>query len=139
MHVILMGRAWKLERLHQMKHWGLCDPPHRPYKKIMISTRAKAKVELDTIIHECIHAGFFDLAEDTVNEVSICVSTVLWDLGYRKRKTPVPAKVKNDLQDVCRAHFRLHFPFFKEDVILEFADDMGLILYRLGYRKWKKT
>ena len=60
---------------------GLCNWDERT---ITISDLLSGEAELDTIIHELIHACQPDLAEDTVERTATDVARVLFRLGYRR-------------------------------------------------------
>jgi hypothetical protein len=61
---------------------GECDPPDRPGKEIRILKRLRGQERLDTIIHELLHAGHWDLKEDAVNELASDIARVQTQLGY---------------------------------------------------------
>ena len=80
----LRGRYWSIVRaILPRSTLGLCDYAKRT---ITISTARKVRgeLELDTTIHELIHACQPDLAEETVEEVASDIARVLWRLGYRR-------------------------------------------------------
>jgi hypothetical protein len=80
----LRGKYWSIvfEKLHKST-LGLCDWSSR---KITISTARKVngELQLDTIIHELLHACQPDLAEETVEETASDIARVLTKLGYRR-------------------------------------------------------
>jgi len=83
--VHIMGKIWWFRRLPQLKTlYGWCDKPETKNKQIAVWSRLCGLKELDTIIHECLHAGFNDLKEDSVDEFASDLARILWRLGYRK-------------------------------------------------------
>ena len=83
--VKIMGKVWWVRRLSQLKgNYGWCDKPCTKNKQIAVYTRLRGLTELDTIIHECLHAGFNDLKEDSIDEFASDLARILWRLGYRK-------------------------------------------------------
>jgi hypothetical protein len=60
---------------------GLCNWDE---KTISIADRLGGEIELDTIIHELLHACQPDLAEETVNQTATDLARVLFRLGYRR-------------------------------------------------------
>lgn len=85
MRARLRGKYYQIVRATLSKGTlGLCD---FCMKTITISTakRVKDELELDTIIHECLHACQPDLAEETVEEVASDIARVLWRMGYRRQ------------------------------------------------------
>ena len=51
---------------------------------IEISNRAKNRCELDTLIHEMLHACCPWFEEFYVEETATDIANVLWKMGYRK-------------------------------------------------------
>ena len=62
----------------------MCDPPNEPGKRIRIRQGLKGERELDTLIHELMHAAHWDLDEQAVNDTAEDIARVLWRLGYRR-------------------------------------------------------
>lgn len=60
---------------------GQCDWDKRT---ISINERLSGEIELDTLIHELLHACQPDLAEETVTETATDIARVLFRLGYRR-------------------------------------------------------
>jgi hypothetical protein len=44
------------------------------------------KSRLNTVVHEALHVGDFDLTEKHVRELTSVVTEVLWREGYRRNK-----------------------------------------------------
>ena len=85
MQVIIRNRRWNLvfQNLGRAEHWGLCDPPDKPGKKITIDSGIRGQKRLEILLHEGVHACSWDLDEDAVAEISDDLSRMLWRLGYR--------------------------------------------------------
>jgi len=64
--------------------WGDCDPPNKRGKTIRILRGLNPHDELDTLIHEALHAGSWDLSEDSVNELARDIARLLWRVGWRR-------------------------------------------------------
>lgn len=62
---------------------GECDHDDR---KILVSERAVGKLQLDTLIHECLHAAFPWMREFMVNLIAEQLAKILWKRGYRRVK-----------------------------------------------------
>ena len=62
---------------------GLCDYATRT---ITIRKNQRGEAQLDTVIHELLHAAHWDLAEESVEETARDLARVLWRLGYRLEK-----------------------------------------------------
>lgn len=69
----------------RMKNMGECDSPGTKNREIRIREGQKEKDELDTILHEGLHACDFDRAEHAVEETANALSSLLWRLGWRKK------------------------------------------------------
>ena len=85
MRVDIRGKRWTLtvvERLPDASY-GEIDPPNRPNKEIRIACNTTPIEQLDTVIHECLHAAVPDLAEDAVSESATDIAKVLHRLGCR--------------------------------------------------------
>jgi len=61
---------------------GLCDWDART---ITIHPRLKGELQLDTIIHELLHACQPDLGEEAIDQTATDIARVLTRLGYRKQ------------------------------------------------------
>lgn len=84
MRVTIRGRRYEITRPRLKAARGDCDHPATPSKRIRIRRDLSGEIELDTLIHELLHACCFDLAEDVVNESATDIAAVLWKWGYRK-------------------------------------------------------
>lgn len=86
MDVMIRGRRWKLLATNNLPKTidGCCDDPRSINKSIRIRKSLKGRLELETIIHECSHAGHWDLAEEAIQEMSFDLARILYRLGYRK-------------------------------------------------------
>ena len=56
---------------------GDCDSPRVPGKRIRIADDLRGARLLDTLIHECLHAACWDLAEEAVDEFVTDVARIL--------------------------------------------------------------
>lgn len=89
---LVLGKRWNLVRKtlsinpETGKRWhGACDHPDKANKCVFIDTAMKGQNELDTIIHEVLHAAAWSvLDEDFVADTAEDLSRLLWKLGYRK-------------------------------------------------------
>lgn len=83
MRVTVRGKRWNLVFTRLKKSMGTCDAVTVPNKKIRVSNKLKGVRLLDTIIHELMHAGMWDLDEECIHEVASDIAKTLWKLGYR--------------------------------------------------------
>lgn len=65
---------------------GFCEPPWRKKPRIVIRTNMKEKQELETLIHEMLHACDFAKTEWWIEEAGHDIATALWKLGWRKNE-----------------------------------------------------
>jgi hypothetical protein len=80
----LRGRRWRLERHRPDRRTrGDCDPPASPRKLVRIAARLGGRDELETLIHEMMHACHWDLCEDAVQETAADIAAALHRIGYR--------------------------------------------------------
>jgi len=86
MRIKIKGKMWDFVRTQfdVTKQWGSCDRPGVKGKKIKVAAKLRGVNELNTIIHECLHAGFDSLDEEHVDEFATDLARVLWRLGYRR-------------------------------------------------------
>lgn len=82
MRVKIRGRYFRLtfERLPRGTD-GLCEMESR---RIKIRKSQGGEAQLDTLLHELLHAAHWDLAEESIEETARDVARVLWRLGYRR-------------------------------------------------------
>ena len=85
MRIKVGGKYWDLTFSKMKgKYLGRCDAPHIPEKKIKISKDIEGKEELDTLLHELLHAADWWKDEEWVEQTASEIATVLWRLGWRK-------------------------------------------------------
>lgn len=86
MKVRILGRDWRLLFSSRMPKGivGLCEHPEEAGKTIRIKRGQNQRDELDTTIHEMLHAFGWHLSEEAVTEAANDMATILWRLGWRK-------------------------------------------------------
>jgi len=70
---------------------GLCcdsdNPPEEPEKSITISPKLKGRYRMEVIMHECLHAEYPSIKENSEEEwvdiAALNISKLLWRMGYR--------------------------------------------------------
>jgi hypothetical protein len=84
--VWLRNKRYKLIKTHALPRdsWGLCTDPAFAKREIKIHKKLKGAKELEIIIHEMLHACFWDIDEKVIKEVGGDISKALWKMGYRK-------------------------------------------------------
>ena len=65
---------------------GGCEAPTIPDKAIDIPVGGTRREDLDTTIHEALHACFWEIDEEAITEAANDISTFVWRLGWRKRR-----------------------------------------------------
>lgn len=86
MRASILGRIWSLvfRRIpDNQEARGLCQPPWKRAKKIVVDSRLTGLERLEVIIHELIHAAFWWLDESVVAAAAYDIAKIIWDLGYR--------------------------------------------------------
>jgi hypothetical protein len=80
--ITIRGQKWKLRFVPNLgDDAGQCDYASRV---IRVAFGQSQEDELDTIVHEILHAAYPDLDEYAVHDTAKAVSRVLWRLGWRK-------------------------------------------------------
>jgi hypothetical protein len=83
-HVIRGRRYRVVEGASLRGDWGRASNPKLKGAEIRIAKGLTGIHELDTIIHEAIHAALWDLDEDAVSETSSSIAGLLWKMGFRR-------------------------------------------------------
>jgi hypothetical protein len=86
MHVTILGKRYKVRFTWLKENAGDCDDPTRPRKEIRICTGLGEQKELETVLHEVLHAADWHKTEEWVEQVARDQTRLLWRLGYRKTK-----------------------------------------------------
>ncbi len=85
MRVRIGGKYWTLRFSGNLKDYGsMVDPGHAEGRLIRIGTWQGEADQLDTIIHEALHASLPLLDEAAVHATANDLSRLLWRLGYRR-------------------------------------------------------
>lgn len=80
----IRGQSWKVKLPDSLppSQIGLCDYDS---STLYLPHHGSRKIDLDTNIHEMLHAGYPDLNEEAVNELSTDIAEALWRMGWRKQ------------------------------------------------------
>lgn len=70
------GRGWSRDQS------GLCTRTSRGFTVDILLTRPEREV-LEVLIHELLHAAYWDLDEHAVAETADDIAGILWRLGWR--------------------------------------------------------
>lgn len=65
--------------------YGLCEDDGKVVD-ITVSPRIKGKLQMDTYIHELLHAEFPEWSENEVYIRATSIANMLWKAGYRRTK-----------------------------------------------------
>jgi len=88
MHFKMLGKIWRLEWVRRFKdreQHGECDHPEKINKAIRVREGMSELDTLDTLIHECMHCGFWQIDEEFVSQFSTDLARLLVRLGYRRQ------------------------------------------------------
>jgi hypothetical protein len=80
-NINLSTGLWTVDYTNNDNNYGVCY--HRP--TIFIRPAQCTEEHLDTCVHEVLHAAFPTMTEAEVARASGDVSSVLWELGWRKK------------------------------------------------------
>ncbi len=85
----LGGKKFKYLPDSRTKYFGYCSDAAAKKRFIAIGKKCKpgTKLELDTLIHEMLHALGPFAGEQWVNDTAYDIAEALWQLGYRKNDT----------------------------------------------------
>lgn len=85
-HHIFRGKRYRISFQNAVKGrvLGLCDAPDGKGKTIRIKKDLDEINELETIVHESLHACFWDIDEEAIHESARDIAYLLSRLGYRK-------------------------------------------------------
>lgn len=101
MRVKILGRTWKLvmvprgesfvvykgnddDRTFSKTDRGLTEAPHIKGKRILIRENMSQLDELDTTLHEGLHAADWSKDEEWIEEAAHDIARLLWRMGWRK-------------------------------------------------------
>jgi len=90
-HTIL-GKRWSFRFVpHLGKHKRAeCDAPHVQGKEIRIATRYRGKELIELVLHESLHAGLWQLDEETVTQLARDLAKVLSSQEIWQRISDTP-------------------------------------------------
>jgi hypothetical protein len=81
------GRRWQIKEIpKKLRRYGDCDDPRVNGKAIRVALARRDKKGLSALIHECLHACFWDLEELAVDKAGEDIADFLWRLNWRKQK-----------------------------------------------------
>lgn len=82
---VFRGRRWRLSWAPNLGgDYGRCDAPHAKGKTIYIRLGQGQEDELDTLIHEALHACAWDLDEQAITDAASDIARFLRRCGYGK-------------------------------------------------------
>ena len=79
------GNVWWFYGFKDHDDLGACDPVEAKHRGMDIPLGGKSQLDLDTVIHESLHACLRDVNEEAVNETATDIARLLWRLGWRKK------------------------------------------------------
>jgi len=91
MRIRVRGKAYILKFVKDLHHEnekvkGVCDKPTKKYpRKIQIDKDLKGEEKLEVICHEILHACFWDLDEEAIDDAGKVLAEILYKLGYRNK------------------------------------------------------
>lgn len=94
MRVRILGKVWRLEFCDRLSDRGRCDSPTTKAKAIRVWSGLKGQEELEVLLHEMLHAAFWQVDEEFIDGSARDISAALYRLGYRKTGGSTDAKAK---------------------------------------------
>ena len=87
-HIVLRGKRYRIVLASKLGSEdnpldGSCSDPNSPGKTIHYSVGLRGELRLDVLIHEMLHACFWDVREEGIEEAATDISHCLWRIGYR--------------------------------------------------------
>ena len=82
---VICGRRFRVRYSNLRTNHGVCTDPGKPNPTITIAKGLDELGELETIIHESLHAaGYFVLSEEFVENAAHDIARLLVRLGFEK-------------------------------------------------------
>jgi hypothetical protein len=83
----IRGKIWQIVRIQKMPGdpHGECDAPYVKGKQIRIYGEQKGRELVDTVLHEALHAAFWDLDDEAVHEVAHDLARLLDRAGLLRK------------------------------------------------------
>lgn len=78
----IRGKRFSVKNVPAIR--GQCDHPRSTNKTINIPVDGDTLGELVVIIHELLHAAFWDIDEEVIDDVGHDIGVALWKLKWRK-------------------------------------------------------
>ena len=70
----IRGKRWLFQFVPnlfgQLGEWGSCDSPGTPGKSIRVDAGLRGQKLLETLVHEQLHAAYWDLDEEAIHEAA---------------------------------------------------------------------
>jgi hypothetical protein len=82
--IVRKGRGDDPDQRFAKSDSGLTESPKLKGKRIFIREHLPMKKELDTTLHECLHAADWSKDEEWVEDTAHDITRILWRLGWRK-------------------------------------------------------
>lgn len=87
-HILLRGKRYRIVLATKLGSEddpldGTCSDPKDKGKTIHYNVGLRGERRLDVLIHEMLHACFWDVREEGVSEAAEDIAHCLWKIGYR--------------------------------------------------------
>lgn len=63
---------------------GQCDRPDVKNPQIRLAPGLRCRERLEIILHEALHAAYWDLDEEAISAGARDIASLLWKMGYRR-------------------------------------------------------
>jgi len=139
LRIRIRRKYWTLRYVANFGADGECDEPQARSKLIRVRAGLPPKRELEVLVHEMLHAGLWDVSEDTIDRIAADVTERLAAIGWKKVKPPTQGRwrpkradqiaIGDDLRYILRSRMWA----IDGGVLDELASDIGVVLARLGW------
>ena len=82
---VISGRRYRIAFAPLRTDHGICTDPKLPGATITIADNLAPDDELETILHESLHAAGWWLSEEWIDTAAADLAALLLRLGYRKQ------------------------------------------------------
>lgn len=88
MRVVIRNKAYNLQFVPKIENdaLGICDAPTAKAKRIRIKSKLRGEKRLSVLVHELLHACYWDMDEEAIHYAADDIARVLWRVGYRADK-----------------------------------------------------
>ena len=80
-----IGKRWWFDELPKGQASGMCESPEATHRIMDIPLEGKTLNDCATVIHESLHACYWWMDEEFIDQAADDIARLLWRLGWRKQ------------------------------------------------------